>query len=85
VPVRGKNARAAPVPRATFEAAPARAGTALAPGRRDVSAGGAGHGHGRALRGVADPLLAVLIAMLKSGQCYDANRRSRQVPDANAA
>ena len=36
----------------------------------------AGHGHARALRGVADRLLAVLIAMLKSGKCYDPNRRS---------
>jgi len=36
----------------------------------------AGHSHGRALRGVADRLLAVLIAMLKSGKCYDPGRRS---------
>jgi transposase len=36
----------------------------------------AGHGHGRALRGVADRLLAVLIAMLKSGRPYDPARRS---------
>ena len=35
-----------------------------------------GHNHGRALRGVADRLLAMLIAMLKSGQTYDPNRRS---------
>jgi hypothetical protein len=28
------------------------------------------------LRGVADRLLAVLIAMLKSGQTYDPNQRS---------
>ena len=35
-----------------------------------------GHSHGRALRGVADRLLAVLIAMLKSGKTYDPNRRS---------
>lgn len=35
-----------------------------------------GHNHGRALRGVADRLLSVLIAMLKSGQTYDPNRRS---------
>jgi len=35
-----------------------------------------GHDHGRALRGVADRLLAMLIAMLKSGQTYDPNRRS---------
>ncbi len=31
----------------------------------------AGHSHGRALRGVADRLLTVLIAMLKAGQPYD--------------
>ena len=36
---------------------------------------GSGHGHGRALRGVADRLVGVLIAMLKSGQPYDAKRR----------
>jgi transposase len=34
-----------------------------------------GHGHGRALRGVADRLLAMLIAMLHSGQSYDPVRR----------
>jgi transposase len=31
----------------------------------------AGHTHGRSLRGVTDRLLAVLVAMLKSGQPYD--------------
>jgi len=36
---------------------------------------GVGHAHGRALRGVTDRLLAVLVAMLKSGQPYDATRR----------
>jgi transposase len=35
-----------------------------------------GHSHGRALRGVADRLLAVLIAMLASGTSYDPNRRA---------
>jgi hypothetical protein len=35
----------------------------------------AGHGHGRALRGVADRLVAVLMSMLRSGQPYDAKRR----------
>jgi transposase len=35
----------------------------------------AGHPHGRALRGVSDRLLAVLVAMLKSGQPYEAARR----------
>ena len=34
-----------------------------------------GHSHGRALRGVADRLLAVLVAMLHSGTTYDAKRR----------
>jgi hypothetical protein len=36
---------------------------------------GAGHNHGRALRGVADRLLLILMAMLKNGQPYDAKRR----------
>lgn len=36
----------------------------------------AGHSHGRALRGVADRLLAVLIAMLKNQTLYDADRRT---------
>ena len=35
----------------------------------------AGHSHGRALRGVADRLLTVLIAMLRTGQPYDPKRR----------
>jgi transposase len=35
-----------------------------------------GHAHGRALRGVADRLLAMLFAMLKSGSLYDPSRRS---------
>jgi transposase len=34
-----------------------------------------GHSHGRALRGLADRLLAMLVAMLKSGSLYDASRR----------
>ncbi|HEX4023059.1 MAG TPA: IS110 family transposase [Acidobacteriaceae bacterium] len=34
-----------------------------------------GHRHGRALRGVADRLLAVLVAMLASGTTYDPARR----------
>ena len=34
-----------------------------------------GHGHARALRGVADRQLAVLIAMLRTGTCYDPSRR----------
>jgi transposase len=31
----------------------------------------AGHGHGRALRGVWDRLLSVLVALLRSGRTYD--------------
>lgn len=34
-----------------------------------------GHTHGRALRGVADRLLAMLVAMLTSGETYDVKRR----------
>lgn len=34
-----------------------------------------GHSHGRALRGLADRLLALLCAMLKSQTVYDPNRR----------
>ena len=35
------------------------------------------HGHARALRGVADRLLGMLIAMLTSGTLYDAARRQK--------
>jgi transposase len=38
-----------------------------------------GHKHGRALRGVADRLLPVLIAMLKGGTLYDPQRRTNQL------
>lgn len=41
----------------------------------------AGHSHGRALRGLADRLLSMLVAMLKSGTLYDATRRA--APAAN--
>jgi len=34
-----------------------------------------GHSHGRALRGVADRLLAMLCAMLRSRRLFDANLR----------
>lgn len=44
-----------------------------------------GHGHGRALRGVGDRLLAVLIAMLKSGEVYDPKRRQISRGEAEAA
>lgn len=36
-----------------------------------------GHGHGRSLRGVADRLVAVLIAILKSGRNHDSGRRGQ--------
>jgi transposase len=36
----------------------------------------AGHAHARALRGVADRLVAMLVAILKSGIPYDARRRT---------
>lgn len=39
-----------------------------------------GHSHGRALRGVADRLVAVLIAMLKSKTLYDPHFASPAVP-----
>lgn len=39
-----------------------------------------GHSHGRALRGVADRLLAVLMAMLKSRTPYDSKLRSAHDP-----
>ena len=45
----------------------------------------AGHSHGRALRSVADRLLAVLIAMLKSGQAYDPKRRLTKVAETSTA
>jgi transposase len=43
----------------------------------------AGHSHGRALRGIADRLLKMLVAMLASGSLYDPSRRS--LPEAAAA
>jgi len=39
-----------------------------------------GHSHGRALRGLADRNLAMLMAMLKSGTLYDAAKRSGHAP-----
>ncbi len=41
-----------------------------------------GHSHGRALRGLADRLLAVLIAMLRSGTTYDPLRSAAIAPVA---
>lgn len=35
-----------------------------------------GHSHGRALRGVVDRLLAMLVSMLRSGSSYDPQHRS---------
>jgi len=46
---------------------------------------GVGHKHARALRGVADRLLALLVAMLKSGQLYDGARRHISPKIASAA
>ena len=43
----------------------------------------AGHSHGRALRGVADRLLKMMVNMLASGTLYDPSRRS--VPEVAAA
>jgi hypothetical protein len=43
-----------------------------------------GHAHARALRGVADRLLAILIAILKSGTPYDAGRRRMSTCDRTA-
>jgi hypothetical protein len=43
----------------------------------------AGHSHGRALRGVADRLLKMLVSMLASNSLYDPNRRA--MPEAAAA
>ena len=45
---------------------------------------GKGHSHGRALRAVADRLLAVLIAMLKTGTRYDPRLRSVLAPAQSA-
>jgi len=42
----------------------------------------AGHSHGRALRGVADRLLKMLVSMLTSGSLYDPICRSMQKADA---
>jgi hypothetical protein len=36
-----------------------------------------GHGHARALRGVADRSLGVLVAMLTSGTLYDPEQRRK--------
>ena len=42
------------------------------------------HSHGRALRGIADRLLAMLIAMLRTGTVYDPARHGVQHVDAAA-
>jgi transposase len=41
-----------------------------------------GHSHGRALRGVADRQLKMLVAMLRDGTLYDPNRRPQPVAAA---
>ena len=47
---------------------------------------GEGHSHARALRGVADRWVTVLMAMLRSGTQYDATRRKAwQAADAAGA
>lgn len=42
-----------------------------------------GHGHGRALRGVADRMLVVLVAMLEAGTTYDPRRAHRPPTGSN--
>ena len=37
-----------------------------------------GHGHARTLRGVADRLLKMLVAILKSGKVYDSKRHNKR-------
>ena len=44
-----------------------------------------GHSHGRALRGLADRVLALLCAMLKSQTLYDPTRRKATIGSANSA
>lgn len=44
-----------------------------------------GHSHGRALRGVADRLLAMLISMLRHGKEYDPSRRGSMMKVAQCA
>ena len=41
-----------------------------------------GHSHGRALRGIGDRLLSVLISMLKNQTIYDPMRRSQKQVNA---
>lgn len=43
-----------------------------------------GHSHGRALRGITDRLLAVLVAMLKTGTLYDPARQPSQAAQPTA-
>ena len=43
---------------------------------------GKGHSHGRALRGMADRLLAVLVAMLRSNTLYDPGFNSKAASNA---
>lgn len=43
----------------------------------------AGHGHERALRGIADRLLNVLVAMLRDGTIYDPTRRKAWTPKSD--
>ncbi len=44
-----------------------------------------GHRHERALRGLADRLLACLVVTLRNDELYDPQRRARRLPKALAA
>ena len=44
-----------------------------------------GHSHGRALRGIADRLLAVLVAMLRTRTLYDPARAASRTLPADGA
>ena len=43
-----------------------------------------GHRHERALRGLADRLLACLVATLRNDELYDPQRRARRLPPSAA-
>jgi len=51
---------------------------------RYASLRAAGHAHARALRGIADRLLSVLIGMLRSNTTYDPTRRSIPAPSTSS-
>ncbi len=64
----------------------ARVSSQVDPSSRDLyaSSRARGHTHGRALRGLADRLLRILVAMLKAGTLYDPSR-ARRVPTGSPA